>query len=232
MDVATVRDLGTSAQVWAVRSASDWIKWIPNVRVFGFGHGSDPADPAFGARVLTVDDAQGHDGYLVGGTSSLRLLTEAAIGAWNCRARIREGRIRDLATIPRYTCCHIDVLAADSTWSTSSHLRAPDPPAPRGPPASRAGVAPNPAGSPQKRHDEQVCIAVGRLLVDLASRTNVRPVPVDTACCRQTVPGSIARGDAPLVSTGPADCATARSWPPRRSRRSRHPATRWPAARG
>ena len=80
LDVSTVGELGTSARVWVAQAASDRIGWVPNVRVFGVGHGRDPLDPAFGARAVDVDDAQGHDGYLVAGTSSVRRLTAIAVG--------------------------------------------------------------------------------------------------------------------------------------------------------
>ncbi len=80
MDVSTVSALGTSARVWAARATADWIRWVPNVRMFGVGHGTDPTDPAFGARVLAVPDADGHDGYLLAGTTSLRRLTATALG--------------------------------------------------------------------------------------------------------------------------------------------------------
>jgi len=80
MDVSTVSALGTSARVWAARAAADWVGWVPHVRVFGVGHGTDPTEADFGARVLTVPDADAHDGYLVEGTSSLRRLTASALG--------------------------------------------------------------------------------------------------------------------------------------------------------
>lgn len=75
MDVSSVAEMGTPARIWAARSASDWIRWVPNVRVFGVGHGRDPTDPEFGARLVSVDDAEGHDGYLVPGTNSLQRVT-------------------------------------------------------------------------------------------------------------------------------------------------------------
>lgn len=91
MDVDRVEELDTSARVWAARSEADWIKWIPSIRVFGFGHSTDPTDPAFGARTVAVDDAQGHDGYLVAGTSSLSCLTGAAIGTETRTECVRVG---------------------------------------------------------------------------------------------------------------------------------------------
>jgi len=91
MDVDTADQLDTSARVWAARAEADWIKWIPSIRVFGFGHRTDPTDPAFGARTVAVDDAQGHDGYLVAGTSSLSRLTGAAMGTETRTESVRVG---------------------------------------------------------------------------------------------------------------------------------------------
>ena len=64
MGVSDVTRLGTSARVWAGQSARDWIRWVPGVRLFGLGHGTKPADPAFGARVFATADVAGHDHYL------------------------------------------------------------------------------------------------------------------------------------------------------------------------
>jgi Alpha/beta hydrolase len=80
LDVATCRELHTHARVWAGRSPSDWTRWIPPVRVFGLGHGRKPTDPAFGARRLDVEDADGHDGYYVPGTRSLASITHVVTG--------------------------------------------------------------------------------------------------------------------------------------------------------
>ncbi|WP_435059464.1 alpha/beta hydrolase [Streptomyces sp. bgisy060] len=75
--------LGTSARVWAAKAPTDWIDRVPNVEFAGLGHGTDPTDPAFGARVVPAGDARGHGGYLAPGTSSLRAF-----------ARIAEGDVR------------------------------------------------------------------------------------------------------------------------------------------
>lgn len=68
---ATAAALHTKARVWAARSPSDWISAVPNVRVLNLGHGTDPTDPAFGARVVAARRAEGHAGYLAPGTDSL-----------------------------------------------------------------------------------------------------------------------------------------------------------------
>ncbi|MFD9739539.1 alpha/beta hydrolase [Umezawaea sp. NPDC059074] len=65
--VDSVGELGTSARVWAARSSSDWTRWVPKVRVGDMGHGGDPVDPSFGARVLDGGDGKHDEYYRVGG---------------------------------------------------------------------------------------------------------------------------------------------------------------------
>ncbi|MFF9017314.1 alpha/beta hydrolase [Streptomyces sp. NPDC014870] len=80
MRAANVGELNTSARVWAAKDPSDWIDRIPNVELAGLGHGTDPTDPAFGARRVPADDAQGHNGYFAPGTQSLRTFAAIAQG--------------------------------------------------------------------------------------------------------------------------------------------------------
>ncbi|MFE5026701.1 alpha/beta hydrolase [Streptomyces sp. NPDC056656] len=76
-----VAELRTKARVWAARDDSDWIGRVPNVELFGLGHGTDPTDPSFGARRIPAHDAEGHTGYFAPGTDSLRAFTRIATGA-------------------------------------------------------------------------------------------------------------------------------------------------------
>lgn len=78
----SVAELHTSARVWAARDASDWIGDIPNVELLGLGHGEDPTDPAFGARRVPAERAEGHTGYLAPGTDSLRNFAAIALGRY------------------------------------------------------------------------------------------------------------------------------------------------------
>ncbi|MGW7362734.1 alpha/beta hydrolase [Streptomyces sp. NPDC054841] len=80
MRADTVGDLHTTARVWAAKDPSDWISKVPNVEFLGLGHGNDPADPAFGARRVPANDAEGHTGYFVAGTASLRTFAAIAQG--------------------------------------------------------------------------------------------------------------------------------------------------------
>jgi hypothetical protein len=74
--------LQTSARVWAMRDSDDWIQDVPYLEVGGLGHGADPVSSGFGARVLSAQGAQGHGGYFVPGTESLRNFAEIGIGAY------------------------------------------------------------------------------------------------------------------------------------------------------
>ncbi|MEB8343666.1 alpha/beta hydrolase [Streptomyces endophyticus] len=77
----TVAELHTRARVWAARDDSDWIAKVPNVELFGLGHGTDPTDASFGARRVPAERAQGHTGYFAPGTDSLRAFADIATGA-------------------------------------------------------------------------------------------------------------------------------------------------------
>ncbi|WP_225821096.1 alpha/beta hydrolase [Streptomyces naphthomycinicus] len=83
MRVTGASHLGTSARVWAMRDASDWVQDVPYLELGGLGHGADPVSSAFGARVLSARDAQGHSGYFEPGTDSLRNLASIGVGAYD-----------------------------------------------------------------------------------------------------------------------------------------------------
>jgi hypothetical protein len=82
MRVEKAAHLDTSAQVWAVRDADDWIQDVPHLEFGGLGHGADPVSSEFGARVLSARGAEGHTGYFEPGTESLRNFAEIGIGAY------------------------------------------------------------------------------------------------------------------------------------------------------
>ncbi|MFF5701922.1 alpha/beta hydrolase [Streptomyces sp. NPDC012794] len=77
---ASASDLPTTARVWAGRGAGDWIGGVPHVRLGRVGFGTDPVDPAFGARVFATGSA-GHSDYLKPGTESLAGLARIVLGA-------------------------------------------------------------------------------------------------------------------------------------------------------
>ena len=45
MDAASVRQLDTSARVWAGRASGDWIRYVPHVQLLGLGFGAGPHGP-------------------------------------------------------------------------------------------------------------------------------------------------------------------------------------------
>ena len=49
MGAGRAADLG-GARVWSALAAEDWIRRIPQVRLFDLGHGRRPSSPEFGAR--------------------------------------------------------------------------------------------------------------------------------------------------------------------------------------
>jgi hypothetical protein len=79
MSTSTANELGTHARIWAGRGARDWMQFVPHVRVFGLGFGTDPVSPSFGARVFAAGPG-GHSDYLRPGSVSLRNLALIALG--------------------------------------------------------------------------------------------------------------------------------------------------------
>ncbi|MET9697057.1 alpha/beta hydrolase [Streptomyces sp. NPDC006529] len=75
----TAAQLPTEARVWAGRGGDDWIAQVPHLRIAGLGFGTDPVDPAFGARAFDAG-AGGHSDYLRPGTTSLDSLARIVLG--------------------------------------------------------------------------------------------------------------------------------------------------------
>ncbi|MEV7541257.1 alpha/beta hydrolase [Streptomyces sp. NPDC089915] len=75
----TAAALPTHARIWAGRGSGDWIGDVPHVRLGGVGFGTDPVDPAFGARIFPAGTA-GHSDYLKPGTASLDSLARIVLG--------------------------------------------------------------------------------------------------------------------------------------------------------
>ncbi|GAA4049433.1 alpha/beta hydrolase [Streptomyces shaanxiensis] len=82
MRVEKASQLRTSAQVWAMRDADDWVQDVPYLEVGGLGHGEDPVSAVFGARVLSAQEAKGHGGYFEPGTDSVANFAEIGVGAY------------------------------------------------------------------------------------------------------------------------------------------------------
>jgi len=82
-----VRDLDTSARVWAARDADDWIADVPHMEFGGLGHGADPVSRSFGSRRFSAARADGHTGYYAPGTDSVANFAAIGTGSYadvNC----------------------------------------------------------------------------------------------------------------------------------------------------
>jgi hypothetical protein len=80
MDLDRAGQLPTHARLWVGSADGDWTRWLPDLRLLGLGHGTNPDRPWFGAQHLNVAGAHGHDGYFVPGTASLRSLAAVTLG--------------------------------------------------------------------------------------------------------------------------------------------------------
>jgi len=80
MDVRHADDLHTRARLWAGSDPTDWTLHLPDLRILGSGHDTNPTEARFGALPLDVAGAQGHDGYFVPGTASLANMAAIAAG--------------------------------------------------------------------------------------------------------------------------------------------------------
>jgi pimeloyl-ACP methyl ester carboxylesterase len=78
MGVDRADELG-GARVWSALARTDWIRRIPQVRVFGLGLGTRPTSPGFGARTLPTDGVAGHDWYLVPGSVTLKAVGDIVL---------------------------------------------------------------------------------------------------------------------------------------------------------
>lgn len=82
MRATNARQLETGARIWATRDGDDWIGDVPHMEFGGIGHGADPVDPAFGARIVSAAGAAGHSGYFEPGTESLDNFAAIGVGAY------------------------------------------------------------------------------------------------------------------------------------------------------
>lgn len=78
----SAREFPTRARVWAGRGSDDWIGNVPHARFGPIGFGTDPVDPAFGARAFAAGSG-GHSDYLKPGTESLDSLAAIVLGTAN-----------------------------------------------------------------------------------------------------------------------------------------------------
>jgi hypothetical protein len=83
MDAGNISDLRTNARLWSARTADDPIRFVPDVRLAGFGHGADPSTPEFGATVFNTGEIRGHDSYYEPGSESLANIARVVLGRDN-----------------------------------------------------------------------------------------------------------------------------------------------------
>lgn len=81
LGVRHVDELRARARVWATRHPRDWIRYFPRGRIAGFGHGRQPTDPGFGARVFASDAWGGHATYYRQDGETVRNLVRIVVGA-------------------------------------------------------------------------------------------------------------------------------------------------------
>ncbi|WP_017592757.1 alpha/beta hydrolase [Nocardiopsis potens] len=67
------------ARVWATRAGDDWIRFVPGMRLGGFGLGPEPVSDGFGATVFTDDRISGHEQYYQEGSASLSAIADIAV---------------------------------------------------------------------------------------------------------------------------------------------------------
>jgi Alpha/beta hydrolase len=79
MGASRASDLG-GARVWSALAAADWMRRIPQLRLFDLGHGRRPSDTAFGARQLPAAGVAGHDYYLTPGTDTIDAVAGVVLG--------------------------------------------------------------------------------------------------------------------------------------------------------
>lgn len=79
MGVDRAADLG-GARVYAALAPHDWVRRVPQLRVFGLGHGQRPSSAGFGAAELPTGGVAGHDWYLVPGSATLVAVADVVLG--------------------------------------------------------------------------------------------------------------------------------------------------------
>ncbi len=103
MRVEHASQLRTTARVWAMRDADDWIQDVPHLELGGLGHGADPVADGFGARVLSARDARGTPGTSCPARTACGTSRRSGL-AHTRRCRVRTG------TTPAWRVCPVRPL--------------------------------------------------------------------------------------------------------------------------
>jgi pimeloyl-ACP methyl ester carboxylesterase len=77
------------ARVWTALARHDWIRRIPQVRLFGLGLGRRPSSAGFGATALPTGGVAGHDYYLVEGGATLRAVSDVILSGGHRHESVR-----------------------------------------------------------------------------------------------------------------------------------------------
>ena len=72
----SVAGLHTTAKVYAATATTDWIRWVPHLRIGDYGHGPDPTSASFGAHSLPTLGVSGHDGYFAPDSMTLLAISK------------------------------------------------------------------------------------------------------------------------------------------------------------
>jgi pimeloyl-ACP methyl ester carboxylesterase len=67
-------------RVWSALAPTDWIRRIPQVRLFGLGHGTRPSSAGFGSIALPTAGVAGHDYYFEPGSPTLDAVADVVLG--------------------------------------------------------------------------------------------------------------------------------------------------------
>lgn len=72
--------LTRDTRLWAARARRDWVRFVPPVRLGGFGHGRHPTSRRVPATLFATDGASGHSSYYMPGSESLRNIVRIVLG--------------------------------------------------------------------------------------------------------------------------------------------------------
>jgi pimeloyl-ACP methyl ester carboxylesterase len=75
-------------RVWSALAPADWMRRVPQVRLFGLGHGTRPSSRGFGSIPLPTAGVAGHDYYLEPGSATLGAVANIVLGQFSPLASV------------------------------------------------------------------------------------------------------------------------------------------------